>query len=542
MNLYDRENRDMGFSTACCGAKKPVSFTTCQRIDLFVSTRGSDDYDGLSPLRPLRTPKAALDRVPIRVRHHVVIHLSSGVYEFPLIKGRELSASLAIIGDGAGQSDDDGFVELLSHRSAGEGSDETQISVVGLEKDQYQGKTIEILSGAAKGDRRTIRNNTETRVIPVNDFSGEVNKGDEFRVIESGIVFTVNSNVYAEFYDVYPKVLGAGYPGSVGNDGDSWDVMPAPGLVLINLRIESDAGWHGEPDPNTPVAFCRFVSSRVTCAGVEINSRSGYLNVAVTRDCEFLCGLDADFGYKAFEESRTPFSGFVDPFEMGFAQTKTSWTGWGLSIYDDDFFSPRQIDHLFGYVVVNSSGVQVSGGMWKLRGGAIRKFGEVINSSEGALVATSFQSMVIIQAATRKFLVECVGSSPSSAAISAWGGGAVALYNTEVSIFGRGVGVYAGGNSPTSRNKAILAPGQLSIAFNNTISAPDAVLAVGHGGKAYFDEIPEMPITPSIAEVAVFQSRPDTMPEASANFSDISNGQVIFNPGQNDGALVMRMT
>lgn len=98
---------------------------TTSRIDLYVAPNAAAASDlnvGTSPSLPLATLDAAFDIVGQYsfVRHPIVVHLASGTYNWDLdLAFAFLAAPVVIIGDGAGQEGDDGFVELLTGKWVG---------------------------------------------------------------------------------------------------------------------------------------------------------------------------------------------------------------------------------------------------------------------------------------------------------------------------------------------------------------------------------------------------------------------------------------
>src|SRR5690606_13149041 len=157
-------------------------------LDIYVSTTGSARNDGYSPEKPVATLNHAFSLIPEHVKHRVTIHIASGTYEWTTgLNGKFLNEHIVIVGDGAGQDGDDGFTELIAPTAAAASSSQTVVKSSGLVANAYRGKTIEILTGAAAGDRRTIHSNTATDIVPVRQFTAAVTAGDLYRVIEPAV-------------------------------------------------------------------------------------------------------------------------------------------------------------------------------------------------------------------------------------------------------------------------------------------------------------------------------------------------------------------
>ena len=145
-------------------------------------TSGNDANDGMTVSTPKKTLQAVLDLVPFSIRHNVCVNLSgtftdpgnltinhfvSGIF---IIDGGE---SVTVVADNVGSS----WV-----------SDINSVSSIGLSTltwtpDQYERYWVEITSGPALGQTRTIFANTATTIIPQRDWSVNPGVGATFRIV-----------------------------------------------------------------------------------------------------------------------------------------------------------------------------------------------------------------------------------------------------------------------------------------------------------------------------------------------------------------------
>lgn len=206
------------------------------------------------------------------------------------------------------------FVELIASSEAQGG---TGLSVIvtsgGLTPGDLDGKTIEVLSGAAAGDRRTILRNTATNLEPVADFSAAVVATDLFRVIEPdpGNVIVPVDNV--------PMVIGSGVSeSSPFQDGDF-----VPGLRIVNAII------------NAPIDLSFCADARIQLFGCEVDHSGGFMRCHGSGQMLF---------------GRSSWSA-VGPPAAEATLVDTSWVGWGAFWSDDFPVWDGSVGYVAGYVV-----------------------------------------------------------------------------------------------------------------------------------------------------------------------------------------------
>jgi hypothetical protein len=186
------------------------------------------------------------------------------------------------------------FAELVAPGDTGQGGSGTAVLVTsgGLTPDALEGKTVEILDGAAAGDRRSIRDNTATNITPNAHFSASV-LGSSYRVIEPDPGNIVIPTIHV------PMVHGMGVAESIPV-GDT-DFLP--GVRLVNAILD------------VPIDTIFVVDARFSLFGCELDD-DGTL-VRYHGSGQVL------FGRSAWNR--------VGPPSAEAALSATSWVGWGCS-------------------------------------------------------------------------------------------------------------------------------------------------------------------------------------------------------------------
>lgn len=265
------------------------------------ASNGNDNNDG-SESAPFKTLNAALRAVPTVVNHDIVIHIKSGSYELSPLRARTLNARLVLAGDD--------FEELEASQAAQAGSSATEVvAVAGLGTDTYRGKTIEILTGDAAGDRRTIRDHTDTTITPVEEFSSAVADGDTFRIVRPAAEIEVDTGDNSSVGDN----LLSGY----GSMAAMAERVPrnasSAAMHFVNLRFVRS--------PNAASPYINFVRSAVVLVGCEASNANGSVILKFSRS-DFSIGFDTLIYYKT-------------GVDLLGAEDLRSWQGWGLGDNDD---------------------------------------------------------------------------------------------------------------------------------------------------------------------------------------------------------------
>ncbi|KKM86081.1 hypothetical protein LCGC14_1282650 [marine sediment metagenome] len=214
-----------------------VSFSvlgeTIGPLKLFVDVATGNDNSIGSQAAPLASITEAESRIPDLVRHEVVIvvqpHSGAG-YAWPTFRARIFSGALATIYVIFPE------VNVIVSDVAQSGTTiEKLVADAGLflTPGALDGMTIEILDGDAAGDRRTIRDNGATDIVPCAEFSA-IPTGASYRIFEpdaGNVVITT---------DFVPMVQGVGIMGGIGpsdSGADGSDGEYSPGVNIVNAII-----------------------------------------------------------------------------------------------------------------------------------------------------------------------------------------------------------------------------------------------------------------------------------------------------------------
>lgn len=161
---------------------------SAQVVDYYVRTPaagGSDILGTGTPGRPWATPARALAEAQ-RSQAIAVVHVGSGTYQRPIF--RNVLGPVAFAGDGGGDPSDDGLAELLGPTAAGAGTSASQISGAFI-ADQYNKAAIEMLTGDAAGQRRSIFDTTATELVPARNFNPAPIAGDSYRIVVPAVIW-----------------------------------------------------------------------------------------------------------------------------------------------------------------------------------------------------------------------------------------------------------------------------------------------------------------------------------------------------------------
>lgn len=297
-------------------------FVNTARVDLYVSDiNGNDANDGLAAATPVKTLAGALSKIMFQiVAFDVVIHVGAhggAGYTWATIDGYTLidGASIYVVGDGAGQPGEDGFTVVVGPTLALAGSDDTKVVSAALVADAYFGNTIEMLTGAAAGDRRTIKENTATDILAPMRFTAAVAAGDSYRIVRPSVrVLLPRAYTFASpVGSTTIMCVNIGGPIVRTTDVGMADSGPRSSLMLVNLGFDTVAGGFGG------YSCPEFVNSLVRLFGVE------YAAGFITSSGELAMGLTNK------SESGAALAGYVVAELPALLASSTSWLGWGLA-------------------------------------------------------------------------------------------------------------------------------------------------------------------------------------------------------------------
>jgi hypothetical protein len=426
------------------------------------------------------------------------------------------SQPIVIIGDGAGQGGD-GFIELQPSTAAEIGSSLYQIVdlVGGLVDHVFEGKTIEMLSGAAAGDRRTIADNDTENIWPTLQFSAAPVAGDLYRIVEPSV--TVLYDGADEYGEDHHSILGVGTPAVVDNVYNAGATGDNPSsLLLINFRLRLTQG---------ALAVFKVARSAVFLAGVEMD-KSGPAALAVSLDSQFFAGTDR---YKFANGTQ-----FWQPFHLGLAPAKTAWAGWGA------YFNALNVTAMLsfrGFLTLASQsvpGVQLHGIRWWVMGGAIRS--RVSVTGTGFLRITG-DITFNAPAGSLPIRLHTETAEDGVSTVRVGGGGRVYFENCRVTIGGAGTAIVSAQEEETGGPKP-----SVHVYTGNSVGGVRAHLGADFGGVVFY----KTPVTalsvPTINDLIVTQGNPGGAAVANGTFASLAAGAVLYNPGQPDGSILSRIT
>ena len=532
----------------------PLRGETVRILHLYVAPGAAlaDDANSGSQALPLATFDGLMRRLRLLDRvgsdAPLIVHLESAAYSWSVpLDDLKLRAPAVIVCDGAGQDGDDGTTVLRGPSAAAAGS--TTSSVVdpdgGMTVNSLQGRTIQMLTGAAAGEFRTIRNNTATAIVPVYPFSA-IAEGDSFRVFEPGAVITTPASANAGALGRHdPLISGIGTPadtqGTSGEQRQSWSPST---LLLVNLTFTDD-------NTSALQQWLSIASSAVALAGVLFRSTRavGFWVIQNDETSQLIAGCDQPLPVSGFAE-------FVLPYQLGLlgvgglfalCDSPTKWTGWAVGIVDDTqpvTFSPRRFSGFMVYQAnfSGASGPITRSAQWVLYGGEFNSDVDGATVSSRVWHITDQSAVLILPASTSiPFRVIGTGSSNNAAAIEVTGSSRLASQDLTVELAGSGCGIAAA--AAQSVADVWKEPGRVSLVRRNVIDAPRSLVVALLGGQVSWDEPPTTTVVPSVGEAVITQSSIGgaAVAPSPATFAGIADGVVVVNP-DGSGTMLRRVT
>jgi hypothetical protein len=221
------------------------------------------------------------------------------------IKSHLLRDNVVFYADGAGQGGD-GFTVLQGSTVAQAGSSNVQVvTPAGLGVNTFRGKTIQVLTGAAAGDLRTIRDHTDTVIIPSRNFTAAIAANDTIRILEPAtvvkILITTNENAALDI--------------GIGDSGISYFGNPSPAvppmLIFANIQFAGQ----------TALVNWMFSGCVVGFFGCEAFGPTATSQLPIGgAGATIICGCQWPAG-TCVAPLATTYNG---------ALSNTSWSGWGL--------------------------------------------------------------------------------------------------------------------------------------------------------------------------------------------------------------------
>jgi hypothetical protein len=329
---------------------------TSGEMTLYVDDATGDDGNPGTRLLPLKTIVEARSRVPLYIRHTVRIfvadHTGAG-YEWPIFGPHILEKNLHAHGGwrlynpGTGKWDEDplhtGKNIIVPSTAAGAGSTALVVKSGGLAVNAYQGKYIEILSGPAAGDVRSIRNNTATDIVPDVDFSAVVAAGNNYQIFDSTVKVINSSGNFAQRLAQGVGILTSKYSGN--NERVSY------GLFIENIEI-SGGGFYG------------IINEDSVVRGYGVKLNSGFGSNAISSRGNLCFGVDFSDSWGGNPASLAPavWADYGLP-------AVTSWSGWGLTC--DDLLL-ENVDTFVASVIILGNFNLLAASNFRLLGGFFR--------------------------------------------------------------------------------------------------------------------------------------------------------------------------
>lgn len=221
--------------------------STTQPLTFFVDdATGKDTNNGLSFGTPFKTlfPLKALR--PFFIRHTIRTLCGPGQYVWDPVDTHDYSAFITFEAD----ENRPGVFTTLATVTAGAGTTSGLLKFGGNVTD-FGGKFIEVLTGPANGERRTVRDNLlavqndptsafdPENIAPAAAIAGIV-PGNQFRLFETNVFFVTPEPPAGA--GVVPQF--GWFQGAVTPSGEGTTLPPAGGVALVGVALDS-----GVPDP-----------------------------------------------------------------------------------------------------------------------------------------------------------------------------------------------------------------------------------------------------------------------------------------------------
>lgn len=322
------------YAVAGYGADAPI-------VDYYVRTfaNGGRDVTGSgTPGRPYATPARAL-REAARANGRAVIHLGSGTYEAPLVKN--VLGSVAFIGDGGGEPTDDGMIEVAGPLVADVGTDADGIAGA-FAPGAFDAFTIEGLTGALQGQRRSIADTEAATLVPARRFEPAAAAGDTYRIVR-------------------PAVL--------------WENLPREGVWIQNCGatevLMNRQGISASRDPMIAAIYlCNLeLGPSAAQAVVLSNSNVAAYGVLLTATNLRVAGGQLASGCEDDNAEARGLSALIPQTPTG-QNTEFAWAGWGLSSLDlGGFLAEVYAGTFFGIAAAKVKAIAALNGRFTFLGG-----------------------------------------------------------------------------------------------------------------------------------------------------------------------------
>ena len=237
-------------------------------------TSGDDANDGLTVSTPVKTLARAAELIPDLITKNTCLHLSGVFAETGTINIYTKTAAGMFYVDGG--SDVTDILAALT-------SDINSTTSIGLSSqswtvDQYKGYWVEILTGPAAGQKRTIHSNTATTLTPQKDFSVDPGSSAQFRIVRPST--TISGRLIINCPGTRPvRVQNLYFTGSNASLQILFSMYVNVAAVITDSSYSSAGYFYGNKQSNLngsvydPDTF-NYISSSTTYLGVSILNSS----------------------------------------------------------------------------------------------------------------------------------------------------------------------------------------------------------------------------------------------------------------------------
>lgn len=242
---------------------------------------GSDNNPGTNRLRPVKSADK-IRRLLQLVTGACDVNMRSGRYVLPdggvFLEPRVYTGLLRFR---ANAEWDPTVFTALKTEAAGAGTTDESIALTGMVADAFEGLTVEVTSAGGVVQRKTIRNNTTTEIIPVEAFILPIAEGDAVRVLQTNAIFVAPTGALERFLYTFcsdslampvgleQQLQSSNYDHPVGlalegvafsRDDDSFFFEYAFGKVTLYMY-----GVETGPEPNVLSRVLHFFGTEVHC-------------------------------------------------------------------------------------------------------------------------------------------------------------------------------------------------------------------------------------------------------------------------------------
>jgi len=268
----------------------------------YANARGvTESFTGTwSVSSPKKTRAAVYSLVPYFVKHNTCVHLSGAFTDAATTLERFVHAGVSLVVDGGSATtivDDNGGANYTSDIAS---AATIGLSTAGWVADANRGKWVEVLSGPALGQTRTIQIHDATTITPIRSFSTSPVAGATFRIVRPTTTITGgdlvlrntgSGNLWAQRIYVSGATCSVAAAYSVGPVNLTHIVTDGSKLAAVSLQYCPNLGLLGYMI--NPATFASGNLTTETHCGVSQTGASGWGTYVLS------CGLTLMYGVVA---------------------------------------------------------------------------------------------------------------------------------------------------------------------------------------------------------------------------------------------------